>query len=599
VTPRRAAGSKRRKTPPSAAKGGASEVERAPAARGKRSSAALYGLAAALLPLLFFWHTTRFGFLLDDFVLYQSSPSLAEPGSVATGFHLDVGAVRKGSDTPLGGYYRPVFLALSTLYYQAVGGQPAAWHAAAVVLAALVAALAFALLRRLGFEPRVALLATLAFALHPSHVSSIAWASGLQELLAAFLLLLALLALLASPGAAHDRRAVVLASAAYVLALLSKEVAVGLLPLAAVWWWARRADAPAESRRFSRATLAFAAITALYLALRWAVFGALAKPWPHAPAFVASVPSLPVAFATYLQLLLWPAGFSIFRPERPVWHALDGRVLITVAVLAALAVGAAAAVRRRRELVLPLAWFVAWLLPVLNLWALDPQLMVSDRYLFLPALALPWLLALVLPRRLVLPALALAALAGGALALRYAAIFHDEAAFVAAMERAEPTSPLILAEKARLLQRDGKPTLAEAALERVVELEPWNASSHISLGDLALQRGDFTAAEAHYRAALADQPWASKPWKLLAIALAQAGETSRAAALLAESAARWPEDAQLQLLHAVELARRGDRAAAELAFAAAERARPGDPQLAGGLDGALERLGALFAPRRP
>ena len=74
-------------------------------------------------------------------------------------------------------------------------------------------------------------------------------------------------------------------------------------------------------------SLAFAAITALYLALRWAVFGALAKPWPHAPAFVASVPSLPVAFATYLQLLLWPAGFSIFRPERPVWHALDGRVV--------------------------------------------------------------------------------------------------------------------------------------------------------------------------------------------------------------------------------------------------------------------------------
>jgi hypothetical protein len=90
VTPRQAAGSKRRKTPPSAAQGGASEVEREPAARGKRSSAALYGLAAALLPLLFFWHTTRFGFLLDDFVLYQSSPSLAEPGSVAAGFHLDV-----------------------------------------------------------------------------------------------------------------------------------------------------------------------------------------------------------------------------------------------------------------------------------------------------------------------------------------------------------------------------------------------------------------------------------------------------------------------------------------------------------------------------
>ena len=149
-------------------------------------------LAAALLPLAFFWPTTGYGFLLDDRVLFEKSPSLADPGSIAEGFVKDVGALRKGGDTVGSSYYRPVFLALSTLHYQWIGKTPAAWHRAAVVLAALIGSLACSLFLRLGWPPLLALLASVVFSLHPSHVSSVAWASGLQELLAAFFVLLAL-----------------------------------------------------------------------------------------------------------------------------------------------------------------------------------------------------------------------------------------------------------------------------------------------------------------------------------------------------------------------------------------------------------------------
>jgi tetratricopeptide (TPR) repeat protein len=553
---------------------------------------------AALVPLVLYWHTTGFGFLLDDFVLFQKSVSLDDLGSIPRGFASDVGAVRKGSEVVLGSYYRPVFLALSTLYHAVAGGEPFAWHLAAVGLAAAVGALAFALFLRLGFPPLLALLGSLAFSLHPAHVSSVAWASGLQELLAALFVLTAVLALLARPGG-DDGLPLALASVAYALALLSKEVAVGLLPLVVVWAWMRRGRDPAEARRFGRAALSFGVLSAAYLLVRVLVFGALAKPWPRAPGLAASLPSVPFALASYLRLLLWPVDFSIFRPERPVWRLGDPTVVVSLLVLAALATLGWVGARRHRELLLPLAWLVVWLLPVLNFWALDPQWMVTDRYLFLPSLALPWALLVVVPRRFVAGLLGGLVVVYAALTLRYAAIFTDERTFVAAMERAEPTSAVIQAEKGRLLLRDGKRTAAEAALRRAVELDPREPRTLRSLGDLELARRDFAAAEAHYRRALESEPFASKPFKQLALALAQSGRRGEAAALVEESARRWPDDFEVQLLQALFFADRGARQRAEAAFERARRLRPDDPSLAGGLDGAFSRLAPMLLPVGP
>ncbi|HEY6320090.1 MAG TPA: tetratricopeptide repeat protein [Thermoanaerobaculia bacterium] len=583
--------------------------------------------AAALGPLLVYWPTTGYAFLLDDFVLYRTSASLTNLGSIPRGFVTDLGALRRGADTVISSYYRPVFLALSTLYHRLAGGEPFAWHAAAVTLAALIGALVCGFFLRLGFSPPVALLASLVFSLHPCHVSSVAWASGLQELLAAGFVCSALHALLwrrRDGGDGGDALPIGLAAAAFALALLSKEVAIGLLPFAIVWALATAKSDPARSRRLWRAAGVLAGVTLLYLAVRIAIFGGLALPFPGAPGFRAALPSVPVALVTYLRLLVWPAGFSIFRPERPVYGPFAAPVLLAVAVLLVLALAAAWLVKRRRELALPLAWAVVWLLPVLSLWALDPQWMVTDRYLFLPSLALPWLLISLVSlvsqvspvspvspaspasdaaegdrrrERLAIVLLSLLAIVFAILAVRYAAIFHDERTFLAAMEKAEPTSPLVFGEKGRLALRDGDLPAARAALTRAVELDPLGPGALIALGDLDLRQGDLAAAELHYRRALVVRPYASRGFKLLAIAESRAGQRERAFALAAEAARRWPDDFEAQLLHALFLGEAGDRPQATAAFAAARRLRPTDPAIAGGLDDAMARLLPGLLPR--
>ncbi len=575
---------------------------RAPAAPAPRRASGAKGLVlllAALAPLIVYWPTTHHGLLLDDVVLFRSSPSLRDLATIPAGFVHDVGTVRKGAAAADSSYYRPLFLALSTLYYRLGGGSDGSWHLAAVLLAAAVAAAAAAVFLRLGFPPLASLLGALLFSLHPSHVSSIAWVSGLQELLAALFSLLAFLALLAFAGG-HGRRALAAAAACYGLALLCKEVALALLPLVLAWAFLLRRSPGGEARRLLRAAVVLGVVAAGYLAARLvALGGAFAHPWPHAPGLAASLVSVPYALATYLRLLLWPAAFSILRPERPVASLLAPAAWVSFLVVGALAGLAVVVARRHPETALPLVWLVVWLLPVLNLWALNPQWMVSDRYLFLPSLALPWLLLVLLPRRLATPLLALLIVASAALTLRYAAIFANEPTFLAAMERAEPTSSLVLDEKARLLAQDGKPAAAQAAWMRALAVDAGDERALQALGDGELGAGNLGAAEGYYRRLVAEQPDAILPFKRLVLAWAEAGNREKAAALLAEAVARWPADFQLQLLHAVWLAGAGDHAGALQAYAAAQHLRPGDPDLAGSLDGAISRLGPLLSPRVP
>jgi len=554
-------------------------------------------LAAALVPFFLYWPTTGYGFLLDDFVLFQNSPSLSDLGSIPRGFVTDVGALRKGGDTVISSYYRPVFLALSTIYYKLFGGAPAAWHAASMVIAALIGALACGFFLRLGFSPPVALLGSLVFSLHPAHVSSVAWASGLQELLAALFVSCALQMILTSREDGGPRP-LVWAALFYALGLLSKEVAIGLLPFVGLWALIERKNDPSGSRRLWKATAVLAGVTVIYLAVRVAALGGLAVPPENAPGLRAALPAVPVALLTYLRLLVWPVGFSIFRPERPVYGPLSAPVLLAVTALILLAGLSLWAIRKKREIALPLVWLAIWLLPVLNLWALDPQWMVTDRYLFLPSLALPWALALLLPQRARTVTLAALAAIFALLTLRYSAIFHDERTFLAAMEKAEPTSPLVFAEKGRLLVQDGNLPAARTALTRAVELDPIAPGALLSLGDLELRNGELDAAEAHYRKALIVRPYASRGFKLLVLARARAGRHDKAAALIEESARRWPDDFEVQLLHALFLGAAGQRDKAQAAFDAAARLRPGDPAVAGGLDAALARLLPAIQPAR-
>src|SRR5262245_45987933 len=140
-------------------------------------------------------------FVVDDRVLIVNNAavrSAAEvPGYFARGMwpRSEIGA----PDTAL---YRPFVLLAFFLVYQAAGLLPLAFHAANIALHAANAVLVLLLLRRLaGVGDGAALVGALLFAVHPVHVESVGWISGVSDLLVTTFVVLAL-TLYARPSSA-------------------------------------------------------------------------------------------------------------------------------------------------------------------------------------------------------------------------------------------------------------------------------------------------------------------------------------------------------------------------------------------------------------
>src|SRR6185295_18921096 len=170
----------------------------------------------------------------------------------------------------------------------------------------------------------------------------------------------------------------------------------------------------------------------VYLALRIHALGSFAPRDYHVTASAASAVAYAGALlARYLGFLLVP-----FPPQvlavLPVPPLLSPLALAGLAAAGLALAGLAVAVwrgRGPRELVLPLAFVFAFLLPVLRADAIGGA-NFAERYLYLPSIGIAWFAGLLwcrLPRRRLLTAAGMAGLAGLALAAgTRAAIYRDD-----------------------------------------------------------------------------------------------------------------------------------------------------------------------------
>jgi len=121
------------------------------------------------------------------------------------------------------------------------GFSPLPFYLSALVLHVLNTLLVFLLTARLGMGRRMALCAAAFFAIYEGHQEAVMWYAALPELLVFTFALVTLL--LWSRWLAAERRRLPLYAAtllAFVLALLSKEPAVAVVPLLAVLSWNQR-----------------------------------------------------------------------------------------------------------------------------------------------------------------------------------------------------------------------------------------------------------------------------------------------------------------------------------------------------------------------
>jgi tetratricopeptide (TPR) repeat protein len=403
-------------------------------------------------------------------------------------------------------YYRPLFMLWLRFNHAFFGTEPWGWHFSTVLAHVAATGLLFLLVRRLTGESAVALPAALIFGLHPVHLESVAWVSGVTDPLMFLAILGSLLCYLRWQ---QNPRGTWLALSAllYLAALLVKETALATLPLLLLLAWRKRQEVS-----FAAALLPFGCVSLFYLGLRlWALHG-LGVPQQSIP-LRQMLLTWPMMVGHYLKHLLLPVGLSGFYPSNVLSATTLPGFWIPLAVVVAALAAVWFLVRKlepgaeRDTGVFAAVLSVAPLLLALNLNRLDRDNFLHDRYLYLTSAGFAILLALAL-RRLATPrlnavAVIIIALLLGGLTVAQESIWTDN---VSLYRRATETVPQrgvyrrLLADNLAMRGRCGE---AIPVYEQVVASDPANWTALSNLGQCYLLLGDIEAGERYLERAAA------------------------------------------------------------------------------------------------
>ena len=545
-------------------------------------------LFPVLLAGIVFSQVGGFTFVNLDDDIYVTGNPLLENG-------LDVGAA-------FGSRHAEVWIPLTWVSFmidqELSGLEPAGFHRTNLTLHLLNVLLAGLLLRRFLDPPWVVVTAAALFAVHPLQVEAVTWVTARKDLLAGLFTLAAL--------AVHTgRRGVVWGLATVLLgccAMLAKPAAVVLpawLVLVDLWQAARTGrDWRAALKRQAPVKLATAgmAIAVALVAVRLArgtEFG-----YGIQTGLVERVGQAGWMIVVWLGKVLVPHSLAPIYPptawEKPA--ALLVVAVLSVILLTALAIRAG---RQRPALLAGWLWFLIGIAPAVGI-VRGGQLLLSDRYLYLPLLGLAVIVADLagalagrrprwrLPVK-ILAAAAVLALAGAA--WNQARVWRDPAALWAHTLAVTDDNAVAHISYAVVLEADGRSEEALRHLNTSIRISPHNLA-HYNAGNILRRLGRREEAIAHFRATLRDDPDRYEAALNLSGTLAEVGRPAEALPVL-EDALQWhPEVASLHYNLGLVQWMLGEEEAAVAAWRAAlER----DPDHAG----AKEMLAGAAATSRP
>ena len=391
--------------------------------------------------------------------------------------------------------FRPLGLTVLLIERRAFGDSMAGFHATSLVLHGLTSIALFLFLRRISPEP-VAWLAALAFGVHPAHAEAVAMAYGQLEILAA---LFAFLAMDRYLVAIRDGGVPLMALGLAFLAACSKESGL-MLPafvilLRGVYL---KPEDRWTTRWFTWREALFLAPAMAYLALRRGALGALLAPAESTITYGYSaglrVKTVIISLGNAIRLSIFPTGQTLYYG-----HLRDHLLnrpwpeMLWIGAGAVLCVALAKETGHRTAL-FAAAWFLAGLLPVLNI--VPSGVLVAERNLYLPIAAVAFLAANLVWRlkwnRAVwvacAAAIAMCVVKGNVVARQW----RDNETLWRTTVASYPTSPLAHAALGEeLLKQPGREQEAEQQFERALQLNPGVSGGHRGMAVLLMRRGDY------------------------------------------------------------------------------------------------------------
>ncbi len=436
------------------------------------------------------------GFTMDDELYIQRNPQVTEH-TLRLLFQPNAAS----------NVFRPVTFASLALNWIAAGYKPLGYHLVNLLLHAGVTVLLLLVLRdvltRLAYGELVSFAAVVLFAVHPIHTEAVSSVVGRSELLAAGFLLAAWFFHL------QDRWLVALL--AFVLAVSSKESAIGLLPLALAGDYAN-----GKLKPWTRYA-GIAAVTVLYVGILWKVqgghFGAasvsvLDNPLTLLPVRLRILNAIRIAWR-YVGLLTFPATLSCDYSYNQIamYGNLRHLLLPAAAAAGAVALWIVAICRRQAGLLVAGAIYFAGFAATSNI-VMRTGTIFAERLAYFPSAGFCLLVAILcawLANRHRIAAIALLAVAVTGFAVRTFARnrdWRDNTALYMSAADAVPNSAKMRAFRGIVYLGKNDLERSRSDLQAALSIEPDYPDAVEALGLLEQRSGNQQSALDYLRKAL-------------------------------------------------------------------------------------------------
>jgi tetratricopeptide (TPR) repeat protein len=548
-------------------------------------------LLAAVLVLTFLAYsgTLRYEFVYDDGAQIVYNPTVQAWRFASRLFTEHVWSSQPNAPAV---YYRPLFMFWCLVNFSLFHWNPVGWHLTTVLAHLAATGAVFLLARRLLRDPLSATLAALVFGLHPVHVESVAWISGVADPLMTVFFIASFLCYVnfcepanVSPAAAQTPgiRWPWLAASflLYALATLTKEpgIVLPLVVFAYEFLLGDQAHAPAADRwtnRLKRSLMwsaPYVVIAFLYLAQRLHVLKTFGHSRLQLPAIAIPL-TWPSLLWFYAHKLAWPINLSPFYDTPYVTHVDMPHFIVPVLGLMGTAALFALWLRTRSRHSLPaeasqssadagvndipvalfaMVWIIAPLLPVLDIVSLEPREIAHDRYLYLPVAGFAMLVAMAVrglrisraelfgkPAVQVLAAVAIVAALGVATVKQSVFWANDLLLFYRGM-RIAPTSESATNNLANALMERGYYDEGVRMHEQILRADPTYWMSHYNLANYYTKVGRLNEAEAHMFRAAQLNPTNPQPFLYLGIINLKNNHLHEAELNVREAIRIWPQ----------------------------------------------------------
>jgi hypothetical protein len=278
----------------------------------------------------------------------------------------------------------------------------------------------------------------------------------------------------------------------------------------------------------------------------------------------------PALIGFWIRHLIWPAGLSTFYNFPAVLHPTFRNCLLPGIVVAGVALGVFALVRRSRPAAFFAIWLVLPLIPLLDIRVFIANDFAHDRYLYLPSVGLAVLAGMLLtkvctgpPRWLDVPAsllgtgLCLALLMGYG-TISQGAYFRDNLTFYAHNVATAPHNPDAESNYATVLAEDHQYGPAIERFLDVVNQHPdyWTPTYNLAL--TYYKMGNLPDAETYFLRAIRLKPNNADQYFYLGMTRFKSGRTGEGIALLQQAIAIRPNGFVYHLALGMMLKTQGD-----------------------------------------